>query len=96
MARRNRPSRPEDEYEEIDAGRILGGFRRTEDKRGQSWTVQPISEARAVKEYTCPGCHTVIAEGVAHLAVWRNDGIMGESVDVEARRHWHTHCWRIG
>ena len=96
MARRNRPSRPDDEYEEIDAGRILGGFRRTENKRGYSWTVQPISEARAVKEYTCPGCHNVIVVGTPHLAVWRNDGIMGESADVEERRHWHSHCWRIG
>jgi hypothetical protein len=38
----------------------------------------------------------VIAEGVAHLAVWRNDGIFGETADLEDRRHWHTHCWRIG
>ena len=26
----------------------------------------------------------------------RADGMMGEQSDLAARRHWHTHCWKIG
>ena len=33
--------------------------------------------------------------GVAHLVAWRADGVLGDQADLAARRHWHTHCWRI-
>ena len=29
------------------------------------------------------------------LVAWRTDGIMGEAEDLAARRHWHSHCWKI-
>lgn len=64
-------------------------------RRGREWTVQPISAAQAIKEYRCPGCAGVIVSGTAHVVVWRADGVMGESADLAARRHWHTHCWRV-
>ena len=30
------------------------------------------------------------------FVAWRADGVLGEQADLAARRHWHTHCWRIG
>jgi hypothetical protein len=48
-----------------------------------------------VKSYACPGCVQPIEPGTAHLVAWRADGILGEADDLAARRHWHTHCWKI-
>lgn len=75
--------------------RLLAGWKRTEVRRGREWTVQPIAASQAVKAYVCPGCGGEIAPGIAHLVAWRADGVLGESADLAARRHWHTHCWRI-
>jgi len=63
---------------------------------GREWNVQPVSEAQAVKAYLCPGCGLEVAPGMAHLVTWRADGVLGDAADLAARRHWHTHCWRIG
>ncbi len=94
MARshRRRPARP-DPDESLD--RLLASWKRTESRRGIDWTVQPVSAVQAVKEYSCPGCGRVIEPGVAHLVAWRADGVLGDAADLAARRHWHTHCWRI-
>jgi hypothetical protein len=54
-----------------------------------------VTVAQALKSYRCPGCGLVIPEQTAHVVVWRADGVLGETVDLEARRHWHAHCWRI-
>lgn len=54
-----------------------------------------MTGVQAVKAYVCPGCNLQIAPGLAHLVAWRNDGLMGEAADLAARRHWHTHCWKI-
>ncbi|GAA5030032.1 hypothetical protein ACFQRL_08115 [Microbacterium fluvii] len=75
--------------------RMLAGWKRTETRRGVAWTVQPVSAAQAVKEYTCPGCGRTVAAGVAHIVAWRSDGVLGDAADLAARRHWHTHCWSI-
>ena len=75
--------------------RILGGMRHSEARRDGTWNVQPQSAAASTKEYTCPGCGLVIAPGTAHTVAWRADGLFGEEADLSARRHWHTHCWRI-
>lgn len=95
MARR-RSSKRDQPYEPLDVDRLTMGHRRTEVKRGATWTVQPISEANALKGYSCPGCLGTIDPGIAHVAVWRQDGILGDNADIEARRHWHAHCWKIG
>lgn len=96
MPRSNRPrGRKSDEPPPLDIERLKAGSRRTETKRGSSYTVQPISAVGATKEYTCPGCQLIISPGVAHVVTWRMDGIMGEASDVADRRHWHTHCWKI-
>jgi len=94
MARSNR-RRPESSRTDESFDRLLAGWKRTESRRGHEWSVQPISASRAVKEYLCPGCGRVIPPGAAHVVVWRADGVLGESADLAARRHWHAACWRI-
>jgi hypothetical protein len=68
---------------------------RTEVRGGREWHVQPISSLQALKVYRCPGCGGTVDEGVAHLVVWRADGVLGDRADLEARRHWHLTCWRV-
>lgn len=104
MPRSNRPrnqgrgrsgGKRDGEYEELDTSKLFGG-RSTESRRGGQWTVQQISAAAATKEYRCPGCGQAIASGTAHVVAWRNDGVLGDAADLDNRRHWHQHCWRIG
>jgi hypothetical protein len=64
-------------------------------RRGVEWIVQPVSAAQAQKPYTCPGCGRQVDVGVAHLVVWRADGVLGDAADLAARRHWHQHCWKV-
>ena len=71
------------------------GAKRQEPKRDGLWNVQPQGASAAVKVYTCPGCGLEIAPGSAHLVAWRADGLFGEDDDLAARRHWHSHCWKI-
>lgn len=89
--RRQDPARePDDSLE-----RLIAGWRRSEVRRGQEWSVQPVSAGQAQKAYSCPGCGGTIAPGTAHVVIWRADGVLGDAADLAARRHWHTHCWRI-
>ncbi|MFD5225357.1 hypothetical protein ACFWHT_07005 [Microbacterium sp. NPDC058342] len=92
---RSRRRRPEPSRSDESFDRLLAGWKRTETRRGREWTVQPVSAVQAVKEYRCPGCGGAIAPSTAHVVAWRADGVMGESADLAARRHWHTHCWSI-
>jgi hypothetical protein len=98
MPRSNRPRgrqyRP-DEVDAIDLARAVSGWRRTETRRGASYNVQPVTESQALKAYRCPGCALEVAPGVAHLVVWRADGVLGDERDLAERRHWHTHCWKV-
>jgi hypothetical protein len=100
VPRSNRPRRSSGRHDEEDVetglDRLMAGWRRTESRRGMQFSVQPISSASAVKEYVCPGCGGTIAPGVAHVVVWREDGVLGDAADLASRRHWHAHCWRIG
>lgn len=66
-----------------------------ETRRGRAWNVQPVTAAQALKPYRCPGCGLGIPEQTPHVVVWRADGVLGETADLDARRHWHAHCWRI-
>ena len=97
MPRSNHPRRCGAAREPQSDGfdRMLDGWRRTEVRRGREWNVQPVSAASAVKSYTCPGCGGAIVPGTAHLVVWRADGVLGDAADLQARRHWHTACWRV-
>ncbi len=93
MPRANRRRR---EPEDDSLDRLLAGWKRTETRRGVTWTVQPVNAAAAQKTYTCPGCGREVAPGVAHVVVWRADGVLGDAADLAARRHWHDGCWRRG
>jgi hypothetical protein len=97
MPRSNRPHgrRPPVENTAEDLSGLLSGWRRTEVRRGGLWNVQPVSAAQAIKTYLCPGCSLEIVPGVAHVVTWRADGVLGDSADLAARRHWHSHCWKL-
>ena len=95
MPRSNRPRGARRGEDDDDLSRLLGGWRRTEVRRGGLYNVQPITAPQASKEYRCPGCGKTVDPGVAHLVVWRADGVLGEANDLAGRRHWHTHCWRV-
>ncbi|MHB1172915.1 MAG: hypothetical protein ACYCZY_10580 [Lacisediminihabitans sp.] len=97
MPRSNRPrgARPGGDDDPVDRSYTFFGQLRTEAKRGGLWNVHPISATTAVKSYTCPGCGLEITLGTAHVVTWRADGLLGEADDVAARRHWHSHCWKI-
>jgi hypothetical protein len=102
MPRSNRPRGPRSagsggsgDDEDFDLSRALFGHQRTESKRDGMWNVQTLSATAATKSYTCPGCGLGIAPGTAHVVAWRADGLMGEAEDLAARRHWHSHCWKI-
>ena len=54
------------------------------------WATAPGYDVRHVlgdKDYRCPGCDHVIRSGTWHLVIVPLD-------DADARRHWHTECWR--
>ncbi|WP_159500090.1 hypothetical protein [Microbacterium sp. 18062] len=87
--------RPQHRRAQDSFDRLLAGWRRTESRRGVEWNVQPVSAAQAVKVYSCPGCGGQVAEGTAHLVVWRADGVLGDAADLAARRHWHSSCWKV-
>lgn len=46
-----------------------------------------VREVTGDKEYRCPGCDHVVRPGLRHLVVVPQG-------DADARRHWHTECWR--
>jgi hypothetical protein len=97
MPRSNRPRgrrTGHDENEDVDLARVLVGRLHVESKRDGQWNVQPVGGSSA-KVYTCPGCGLEIVPGTTHTVAWRADGLMGEADDIAARRHWHSHCWRI-
>ena len=96
MPRSNRPRGARRNDDADDLSHLLAGWKRTESRRGAEWYVQPVSAAKASKDYLCPACSLTVARGTAHLVVWRADGVLGDAADLAARRHWHTHCWRIG
>ncbi|WIB76206.1 hypothetical protein DEJ28_11020 [Curtobacterium sp. MCPF17_002] len=100
MPRSNRPRRPRGRVfgpEEEPAGldRLMSSWKRTEVRRGREYLVQPVSAASALKEYVCPGCGGTVMPGIAHVVVWRADGVLGDEADLASRRHWHNHCWSI-
>lgn len=46
-----------------------------------------VREVSGDKAYVCPGCDHQIRPGLRHLVVV-------PAGDADARRHWHTQCWR--
>jgi len=68
----------------------VGGQQWTEQGKHGEWTVRVVREG--AKDYVCPGCNQIIAQGSAHLVAWQPDSLLG----AEARRHWHRPCWQRG
>ena len=81
------------EHPELDPDRLRGG-RRTETAPDGEWTVQTVSGTGSTKTYTCPGCRQDVTPGTAHVVAWATDSLLGAQAALEARRHWHTSCWR--
>lgn len=52
------------------------------------YVVRRVVGARAGKSYVCPDCDGTIMVAEGHVVVWPVD-------DLDARRHWHLHCWRL-
>lgn len=73
---------------------VLSGGLRTEGRRGALWNVRPVKRT-STRVYVCPGCAVEITVGTDHVVVWRADGVLGNEADLEGRRHWHSHCWKI-
>lgn len=65
-----------------------------ESKRAGEFHVRPVTGARSVKTYTCPGCHRPITPATPHLVVWPVERSLLSADALEERRHWHTACWR--
>ncbi|MHA7860675.1 hypothetical protein ACX1DX_04765 [Tessaracoccus sp. Y36] len=72
---------------------LSGGSQRRVRKGGVSYIVRDVPAHRAEKEYRCPGCRQTVASGTAHVVAWPENGAYGIDTGIEARRHWHTHCW---
>ena len=66
-----------------------GGAARTRPtrRRGRRRRATRSATVGGQKAYRCPGCDHEVRAGVWHLVV-----VPGG--DVDARRHWHTECWR--
>lgn len=79
-----------------DVSRLSYGGARKESYRGEEWFVRDIPEHRAEKPYLCPACGVTVPAGQAHIVAWRANHLMGDDAAVRDRRHYHTHCWRIG
>ena len=67
--------------------RPLGSVQASQSHPDGEWHVRTITGAAATKAYRCPGCDHEVRAGMWHLVVVP----VG---DVDARRHWHTECWR--
>ncbi len=50
----------------------------------------------ALKEYVCPGCLHTVAIGASNVVAWPEETRFGMPSGSDARRHWHTDCWRRG
>jgi hypothetical protein len=102
MPRSNRPRRPAsgkggrarpEAAPELDLERARAGIARRESAPDGDWMVRTMTARNAEKQYICPGCSTAILPGIAHLVVWSDDHLFGESAGLAERRHWHTNCW---
>ncbi|MFT3862568.1 hypothetical protein [Micropruina sp.] len=63
------------------------------DKADGRWMTQTMPAQAALKDYRCPGCEHLIAQGTPHVVVWPNVAPLGSARAVDERRHWHTSCW---
>lgn len=79
-----------------DVTRLAYGGARKAFFRGSEWFVRDIPAHRAEKHYRCPECGTDVLPGQAHIVAWPADHLFGDEAAVRDRRHYHSHCWRLG
>ena len=94
MARQRHRKRPYSQpHREFDAGRATGGFpARLEPGPGGEPHYVAVSR-QTDDAFVCPACGQAIAPRTNHVVAWAADGLFGEEVAAEERRHWHTACW---
>ncbi|WP_029088838.1 hypothetical protein [Brevibacterium album] len=76
---------------------LSAGFatrRRVDDSSDGQWIVQEVSGSASGKSYVCPGCNQVLPASAPHTVAWREIAGYGIGIGPEARRHWHTSCFR--
>ena len=54
----------------------------------EGYVVKRVPAFRASKTYLCPQCGNAIGVGQGHVVAW-------PEMQVDLRRHWHLHCWRL-
>ena len=97
MARRRGPSK----YQRAartpprDVERLAYGGARKVYRRASEWFVRDVPAHRAEKAYRCPECGADVPAGQAHVVAWSAENIFGDEAAVRARRHYHSHCWRL-
>lgn len=93
MARKHRRA-PQQPLSDVE--RLAHGGARLESRRSGDWYVRDIPSHRAEKPYRCPSCSQDIPVAQAHVVAWRADHLFGGDAAVRDRRHYHSHCWRLG
>lgn len=79
-------------YRELDMGSLSSMPHTETGPDGRPYQVRHL--ASAAKEYTCPGCLRPVVLGSAHVVAWPEEAPFGLPQGVQARRHWHSECWR--
>ena len=95
MRGRRSRKRPWDEHHrDLDMGSLASMPRTQSGPDGREYRVQRLSSS--AKAYTCPACARPIPLGTAHVVAWPLEAPYGLPEGVDARRHWHSECWRRG
>lgn len=58
------------------------------------WVVRRLTGSASTKIYRCPGCSQEIRPATPHVVAWPADAPLLGGQASDARRHWHTACWR--
>jgi len=65
-----------------------------ESYHGEEYVVRRVTGSAATKPYRCPGCDQLIRPATPHVVAWPVEAPMFADSGLDARRHWHTSCWR--
>lgn len=91
MGKRSKKRPYRDPHVELNMDSLASMPRLVTLRSGDEYEVSRIG--RALKSYTCPGCHRCIAPGISHVVAWPVHVAFWQDRGVEARRHWHESCW---
>jgi len=79
-----------------DVSRLAHGGAKRQTRHGSEWFVREVPSGRAEKRYLCPDCLIDIPIGQAHVVAWSAEHLFGDEAALRERRHYHSHCWRLG